>query len=177
MDRLRRHIHRRLSVAFCASSTHSQDSQRRLPAKTVHRRSMAKSCWNSQPRLPAKVEVPPWWPKINKKPCTYLYRIMRPDKDDLRGADHRAMDLPHDSDDFVWEVLNAVDHGSTERSPFWHASTSFKSAQDWRAMADALPEHAAGGSHPHRVAIKIDVWRWYESGSMPDHGFQGHTRY
>ena len=34
----------------------------------------------SQPRVPE----PTWWPRLNNKPVTHVYRIMRPDMDDLQ---------------------------------------------------------------------------------------------
>ena len=34
----------------------------------------------SQPRVP----VPTWWPRLNNKPVTHVYRTMRPDMDDMQ---------------------------------------------------------------------------------------------
>ena len=74
---------------------------------------------------------------VDNKPCTHLFRILRPDMDDLNVVDHAAMHLDHGSDAFAWHALVAVAFGSRQRSPFWHASVSLGSAHRWRAMADS----------------------------------------
>ena len=87
--------------------------------------------------------------------------------DDLTAVDHAAMHLDHGSDEFGWHVFNAVGHGCAQRSPFWHASVSLCSAHCWRAIADSERVASGGGC---RVAIRIDIWEWFQSGTMPDHG-------
>ena len=115
---------------------------------------------------PLQVAWPPWWPMtFDKKPMTYLYRILRPDLDDLNIVGHRARHLEHGGDDFACEVLKALGNGSNERSPFWHASKSLWLAHEWRTKAEASNGVEPGGGK--RVAIRIDIWQWYESGKMP----------
>ena len=105
--------------------------------------------------------------------------------EDLNYVFHEAMRFDPDSDEFVWHVLNAVAHGSEkgQRSPFWHASVTLVNAHRWRAMADARRAAASGsqpsgsgsGSQPsgsgsdHRVAVRIDIWAWFQSGTMKNH--------
>ena len=139
------------------------------PAHTVMQSQMSsRKCQGpgQQPRLTAKFEAPKWWPMVNQKPCTHLYRICRPDMDDLKFVEHEAMRLVHGSDKFAWHVLNAVQHGSNHRTPFWHASVSISAAQRWRAMADSGSQPSGSGNS---VAIRIDIWEWFQAGTMPDH--------
>ena len=67
----------------------------------------------SQPSL----KPPEWWPKWNNTHVTYLYRAMRPDLDDIHFVKHEAMDFAPDSDELRVAVLQALGHGSRERSP------------------------------------------------------------
>ena len=91
---------------------------------------------------------------------------------DLKFEDHAAMHVAPDSNELKTAVLRAVFHGSKERTPFWHASTTLAAAQRWRTMADASEREDAvrRGSQPSqipsRVAIRIDIWAWYQSGEM-----------
>ena len=102
---------------------------------------------------------------FDKKPLTFLYRILRRDLDDLNIVDHRARHLEHGGEDFACEVLKALGNGSNERSPFWHASKSLWLAHEWRTKAEASNGVEPGGGK--RVAIRIDIWQWYQSGRMP----------
>ena len=102
---------------------------------------------------------------FDNKPMTYLYRILRPDLDDLNIVGHRARHLEHGGDDFACEVLKALCKGSNERSPFWHASKSLWCAHEWRTKAEA--SNGVEPSGGKRVAIRIDIWQWYQSGRMP----------
>ena len=133
------------------------------------RRDDEAQCW-----LPANIAVPPWWPKdtYDKRPITFVYRILRRDLDDLNKADHPAKRMDKRGDEFAFEVLKAVGKGSHERSPFWHATKSLHAAHQWRTKAETSKDGVARvGSQPsggNRVAIRIDLWEWWQSGKMPE---------
>ena len=91
------------------------------------------------------------------------------------------MHVEHGSDEFVWFVLDAVLHGSSTRIAFWHASTSLSTAQQWHPKADATRSTESGsqpskggkraeGELAERIAIRIDISQWYQSGSMEEQG-------
>ena len=103
--------------------------------------------------------------------------------DDLNFNVRLAMSLEQDSYDFMRCVLQAIDKGRQYRTPFWHASVSLNSSRRWRFMADddSQPSRAGWserGSQPsksasqpiersERMAVRIDIWEWYQSGEMP----------
>ena len=103
----------------------------------------------------------------SKKPVTRVYRILRNDMDGLKFVDHKAMQLYHDSNDFARGVY-AVGHGIKRRAPFWHASISLNAAYVWRTFADSVGSQPSG--HVKRVAIRIDIWAWFQSGTMHGQG-------
>ena len=89
---------------------------------------------------------------------------MRPDMDDLKFVKHRAMDFAPDSDELRVEVLRAIGHGSKERSPFLHTSTSLIKAHRWAQLAHVERQEEARS----QVMVRIDVWAWYQSGKMAE---------
>ena len=146
-----------------------------------------KSAWNAPKKkgIAAKFDVPDWWPTINNKPVSVLYRILRKDMDDLNFEEHRAMKMDPKSDEFKVEILRSITKGSKERTPFWHCSTTLNASRQWKYKADdATAPTRAGwkerGSQPiqqdpdainktERVAIRIDILDYYHSGKMlPD---------
>ena len=119
-----------------------------------------------------------WWPKQNDgNYIRRFYRVMRTDGDDLNREVHPIMQEEHGSDKFMWYVLDALRYGSLRgyRSPFWHASTSLAAARNWRCMGDSRKRTGNNWRHQEdtgngrkRIAIEIDAWAWWESGSMPE---------
>ena len=79
----------------------------------------------------------------------------------------QAMRIPHGSEEFQKMVLHCVLRGSRVRSPFWHASTSLTASHQWLAKARSSGSQPSEGK---RVAIRIDIWAWYQSGEMLEDG-------
>lgn len=144
---------------------------------------MTAKAWKAQyggfEGLPAKISIPHWWPHdSDRTPCSKLYRICRVDMEDFVYKEHPAMTNAHGTHEFMRCVLDAVAHGSLLRTdqinPFWHASTQLSCARNWRFMADDAEKKSLGhkwiGDQPTRVAIKINILEWYQSGTMPEHG-------
>ena len=129
----------------------------------------------SQPSVSAPLDVPSWWPRNSGKlPITHVYRIMRPDMDDLMGTTHKALLMDADSDSLRYEVLDALVFGSRVRSPFLHTCSTFVAAHRWRSMGLSrkkdLSEEECSALSQETVAVRIDIWAWYQSGSMPPQG-------
>jgi hypothetical protein len=66
--------------------------------------------------------------QLRKDMGSYLYRAMRPD-----GTDLQPLDSPMELSGFplVQAIFEAVDKGSTFRSPFLHFSKDFVQARNW----------------------------------------------
>ena len=65
-----------------------------------------------------------WWPRdLQNKPLVYIYRAIRDDFEEWLDGDpcHDACRCENKSE-MVWHVLDAVCHGSSQRSPFVHFS-------------------------------------------------------
>ncbi len=116
-------------------------------------------------RAPALVSPPQWWPHNKSIPITHVFRSMRADLDDLKHTQHNVHHVDHDSDNMRREVLRAVVHGSTERSPFLHTSRSMEAAQCYAAMG-----RVDRGEEMHsQMMVKIDLWGWYQTGTLKEH--------
>ena len=121
----------------------------------------------SQPSL-----LPPeWWPKVNKKPVTHVYRIMRVDMDDIQFCSETFRDvarMKRDSKEFISETLRAVAKGCNYRTPFLHASLSLTAAHEWGVMA--MESGLKWDPTYETLAVRIDIWAWYQSGEVPEQG-------
>ena len=109
--------------------------------------------------MPGTTEFPLWWPSdANNIPYTKCYRAMRPDMDDfVWKLDRSIHSLPEDSRRMRELALRAVEHGSTERSPFLHASWRKDQAHRWHLLAQQR-----GESQAHQILVQIDIWGWYK---------------
>ena len=136
--------------------------------------------WNSAAgrQRCAALSVPDCWPLTPQgHHCTYLFRILKTDGSDWVSTDHAAKHMGDDGSQpranhisFVREVLRSVRYGSDYGydNPFWPTSTSIRAAREWRSRADDVSSRQIHGREGHyRVCIRIDIWAWFQSGTMP----------
>ena len=112
-------------------------SEALLPPATMKSAAQA-GAWNAPKKkgLAAKLDIPDWWPKLNKQPISELFRILRKDMNDLNYEEHPAMSMDPNSDEYKVEILRSITKGSKERTPFWHTSTTLNASRNWKYKAD-----------------------------------------
>ena len=161
--------YRKCDLLFQIMATSSPKAK----AKGWNRSEPLSAAWN----VPEDRRHPPeWWPRDGQSHlCTYLFRILRTDQTDWNSTDHEAKHMQDDGSQprtikFVREVLRSVRYGSGHGfdNPFCPTSTSIRAAREWRSKADDASSNQIQGREGHfRVCLRIDIWAWFQSGTMP----------
>ena len=95
---------------------------------------------------------------LGPKPITYGYHSCRPDLDDFVGRSHWAHTMgKKDRRARVGLIIAFVAHGSGQRSPFFHMSTTMDGAYQYARLGQNL----RGEKVDDQIFLSINLWDMY----------------